>query len=206
MSAEEKEIYNQSADGPTSDEQALFIAEMQWGEQPVRLTALPCEELPADAPTTSVHVVAFQGERVLVVRDRRGMFGFPGGRLESGEGYEEALEREVYEEARAHLKPEKTLFAVLKIECTTRLSHRVYLHDYTYMAMYAGLVRALEPIGNDPAGVITGRDMFTCEDCMRLLPDHDKILLRNALRALSRCPATYARVLRAFAPFLTDKS
>src|SRR5437867_2034082 len=119
------------------DATALFISEMQWGEQPVRLTALACRDLPTDAPTTSVHIVAFQGERVLVVRDRRGMYGFPGGRLEAGESYEEALEREVHEEARAHLKPDKTLFAVLKIECTTRLSHRVYPHDFTYMAMYA---------------------------------------------------------------------
>jgi nucleoside triphosphatase len=204
VSAEEN-VHNLVPEVIRLDETALFVSEMQWGEQPVRLTALACQELPTDAPTTSVHIVAFQGERVLVVRDRRGMFGFPGGRLEQGEGYEEALEREVHEEARAHLKPEKVLFAVLKIECTARLAHRTYLHNHTYMAMYAGQVRALEPIGNDPAGVITGRDMFTCADCERILPEHDKILLREALSALSRHSTSHARILRAFAPLMATK-
>ncbi|MCS6776927.1 MAG: NUDIX domain-containing protein [Chloroherpetonaceae bacterium] len=182
----------------------MFITDMQWGEQPVRLTALAVRELPQDAPTTSVHIVAFQGERVLVVRDRRGAFGFPGGRLEEGESYEAALEREVYEEARARLKPEKILFAVLKIEWTQRLAHRTYPYDYSYMAMYTGQIRALEPIGADPAGVITGRDLFTCADCERLLPENNRILLRQALCALSARPEAYRRTLRAFAAMLRE--
>ena len=35
----------------------LFVVEMNWGMQPVRLTAWRCEALPTDAPTTSVHIV-----------------------------------------------------------------------------------------------------------------------------------------------------
>ena len=86
----------------------LFDVAMHWGAQPVRLTAFRCSELPTDAPTTSVHIVAFHGGRVLVVCDRKGMFGFPGGRLEAGETRDEALTREVYEEACAYLQPAYT--------------------------------------------------------------------------------------------------
>src|SRR5579871_2244051 len=122
---------------------------MQWGQQPVRLSAWRCTRLPTDAPITSVHIVGFCGDRVLVVRDRKGLYGFPGGRLEPGETLEAALERELYEEACAHLEPEYTLFAVLKIECTAQLPGRAYPHAYSYMAMYAGVIRAMEPIRSD---------------------------------------------------------
>ena len=178
----------------------LFVEDMRWGEQPVRLTAWRCSVLPVDAPTTSVHIVALYGDKILVVRDRRGIFGFPGGRLESGETPEQALVREVYEEARAHLKPDYTLFGVLRIEYPTRLPGRNYPHDHTYMGVYAGGVRALEPIGIDPAGIITGRDLFTRAVCEKRMPAHDNILLREALNTLQRHPKyRFASGLQAFA-------
>jgi len=174
---------------------------MNWGQQPVRLTAYRCMALPEDAPCTSVHIVAFYGERVLVVRDRKGLFGFPGGRLEAGETREEAMTREVYEEACAHLEPDYRLFAVLKIECTTQLPGREYPHPFSYMAMYAGLVRALEPVRRDPAGIITGRDLFSPNDCERRLDEHDRILLQEAVTALCKHPPALRRI-RSF--FRTD--
>lgn len=166
----------------------LFEVEMQWGAQPVRLTAWRCRTLPEDAPTTSVHIVSFHGGRVLVVCDRRGSFGFPGGRLEANETREEALTREVYEEACAHLQPGYELFAVLKIECTAQLPGRNYPYPHTYMAMYTGAVRALDPIQRDPAGIITSRALFTRADCERHLLQHDRVLLREALSTLAQLP------------------
>jgi 8-oxo-dGTP pyrophosphatase MutT (NUDIX family) len=169
----------------TIDNAPLFVVDMQWGQQPVRLTAWRCCVLPTDAPTTSVHIVAFHGGKVLVVRDRKGVFGFPGGRLEPGETYAEAMAREVYEEAQAHLHPDYHLYAALKIEYPTRLPNRAYPHDYSYMAMYAGAVRALEPINIDPAGIITGRSLFTRAECEKHLLAHDQILLQEAITTLA---------------------
>lgn len=183
-------------------ESILFVQEMQWGEQPVRLTAYRQTEMPTEAPVTSVHVVAFQGDKVLAVRDRRGIFGFPGGRLEVGESYEEALAREVYEEARAVIRADVHLFAIMKIECTTKLPHRNYPHPYTYMAMYAGAVEALKPVGNDPAGVITGRDLFGFPDCERAFAPHDRILLKEAIKILSKKPEGFMKPLHAYLTWL----
>ncbi len=183
------------------DDATLFIEEMHWGEQPVRLTALRCEVLPDDAPTTSVHIVAFFGDKVLVVRDRRGIFGFPGGRLEHGENVDQALNREVYEEARAYLKPDYVLFGVMKIEYSVRLPNRNYAHDYTYMGVYAGFVQGLDPIGIDPAGVVTGRDLFSRAVCEQRLPRHDRILLREAVLTLGAVPGLMHRGLKAFEGF-----
>ncbi len=175
----------------------LFVVEMQWGQQPVRLTAWCCTSLPTDAPVTSVHIVAFQADRVLVVRDRKGQFGFPGGRLEPGETLEEAMNREVYEEACAYLDPEFKIFAVLKIECTERLPNREYPHPFSYMGMYVGRLQSLDPIRSDPAGIITARDLFRRNDCENRLDQHDRILLREAKEVLKTMPGGIRR-LRAF--------
>lgn len=179
------------------DEQCLFEVDMQWGAQPVRLTASRCLALPTDAPTTSVHIVAFHGGRVLVVCDRKGIFGYPGGRLEPEETREQAMTREVYEEASAHLHPDYALFAALKIQCTAQLPGRSYPHPYTYMGLYTGTVRALDPIRRDPAGIITSRALFTREECQRQLLLHDRILLWEALRVMATRP-NGGRVVRGF--------
>jgi len=170
---------------------------MQWGVQPVRLTATRCRELPTDQPTMSVHIVAFHGGRVLVVCDRKGSFGFPGGRLELNETREQALCREVYEEACANLNEDYTAFATLKIECTSRLPGRNYPFPHTYMAMYVGTVRSLDPIRRDPAGIIASRDLFTRDDCAKNLLPHDRILLSEALTVIA-ARGTGRRVLRSF--------
>jgi 8-oxo-dGTP pyrophosphatase MutT (NUDIX family) len=164
----------------------LFIVEMNWGQQPVRLTAWRCDSLPPDAPTTSVHVVAFYGRHLLVVRDRKGLYGFPGGRLDRGESREQAMAREVYEEANAYIEPNYTLYAVLKIEYTARLPGRNYPYDYSYMGMYVGKVRRLDPFNGDPAGIILERALFTAADCNKHLLAHDKILLREAITAYQK--------------------
>lgn len=186
-----------SASAPDFCDDLLFDVSMHWGAQPVRLTAFRCAQLPTDAPTTSVHIVAFHGGRVLVVCDRKGMFGFPGGRLEAGETRDEALTREVYEEACAYLHPGYTLFGAMKIQCTAQLPGRVYPHPHTYMAMYTGAVRALDPIRRDPAGIIMSWALFTRRDCEQNLQPHDKILLREGLEMLALQP-NGMRVVRQF--------
>jgi 8-oxo-dGTP pyrophosphatase MutT (NUDIX family) len=159
---------------------------MNWGQQPVRLTAWLRDSLPEDGPVTSVHIVGLFGSRLLVVRDRKGVYGFPGGRLDRGESREQAMDREVYEEANAYVEPDYVLYAIIKIEYTMRLPGRSYPNDFSYLAMYAGRVKALDPFNGDPAGIILERALFTRQDCERHLLDHDKILLLEGMAALRR--------------------
>lgn len=176
----------------------LFVVEMNWGMQPVRLTGLRVQTLPTDAPVTSVHIVAFLGEHALLVKDRKGVYGFPGGRLDPGETREEAMKREVYEEANAHLAPEYTLFGVVKIEYTARVPGRSYPHNYSYMGMYVGAVHALDDFDKDPAGFIVERALFSHDECRTCLQPHDRILLQEALDALHAQSNGEHPILRAF--------
>lgn len=159
----------------------LFEVDMMWGLQPVHLTAWRCDALPTNGHITSVHIIALFGRFVLVVRDRRGMFGYPGGRLDPGESCEEAMVREVVEEADAKLDPNYRLFAIIRIDYTERLPNRSYPHPYSYMGVYAGRAISLEPSTPDPAGIVRERDLFTIADCNHYLQEHDRILLREAL-------------------------
>ncbi len=72
---------------------------VNWAGQTVRLTWQPYKQLKASDIVTSVHGYCFlDGKLVLVQMKGRG-FNVPGGHVENGEVPEQALRREVYEEA-----------------------------------------------------------------------------------------------------------
>ncbi|MGI2328928.1 NUDIX hydrolase [Planococcus sp. YIM B11945] len=72
---------------------------VNWGGQVISLTWQPSKEIKETDQVTSVHGYCFdQGKIVLVHVKGRG-FNVPGGHVEKGESPEEALHREIYEEA-----------------------------------------------------------------------------------------------------------
>ncbi len=169
---------------PYIDRPLLFVTDMQWGQQPVRLTARLVDELPDDAPTTSVHLVAFYRGQLLLVKDKRGSYGFPGGRLDPGETREQAMNREIYEEANANVEPNYRLFAAIKIDYSARLQGRYYANPFSYLTMYVGNIRAIEPFNGDPAGVVVERALLNRKECEYYLQEHDQILLLAAIKKM----------------------
>ena len=71
----------------------------KWGSGNVRLTWIPNMEFSADTIFTSTHAVCIKDELVLLTHIPNRGFNFPGGHIEKGEQLEEAIHREVYEEA-----------------------------------------------------------------------------------------------------------
>ena len=82
------------------------VEETHWGPDRVRLTLGPADAARLAAVwVKSAHAVVFSGADVLLVREERAPWHFPGGRLEHGETVAEALAREMREEVRASPPP-----------------------------------------------------------------------------------------------------
>ena len=70
-----------------------------WDGQTVGLTWQPYKQLQASDIVTSVHGYCFLDEKLVLVQVKGRGFNVPGGHVEKGERPEQALRREVYEEA-----------------------------------------------------------------------------------------------------------
>jgi 8-oxo-dGTP pyrophosphatase MutT (NUDIX family) len=143
-----------------------------WGEkQRVRLITGSPSLAESEEHIRSIHAVGFTDpERVLLVENKDRTWTFPGGRLEGGETLDEALRREVWEEARAVLAPIHRMVAVTRIEFLNRVPGRVYRVHPSYIAWVAAQVSELsdEP-HNDPADGVIGRRIVTLSEAQGLL-------------------------------------
>ncbi|WP_397539317.1 NUDIX hydrolase [Rummeliibacillus pycnus] len=72
---------------------------VDWDGQKVNLTWIPKYLLRNQDIITSVHAICIQNDKVLLSKIKNRGFNYPGGHIEKGESPEEALHREVYEEA-----------------------------------------------------------------------------------------------------------
>jgi 8-oxo-dGTP diphosphatase len=89
---------------------------VNWGGHEISLTWLPAKEVTAADQVTSVHAYCFhQGKIVLVQVKNRG-FNVPGGHVEKGEASEQALHREIYEEA--YVEGDATYIGAIEVDHT----------------------------------------------------------------------------------------
>jgi ADP-ribose pyrophosphatase YjhB (NUDIX family) len=75
-------------------------ADDAWGRMRMRMrmTSYVTYESPPGALVTSVRAIVHQGDHVVALRNPDGVHVTPGGRLNPGESFEDALRREVLEE------------------------------------------------------------------------------------------------------------
>ena len=101
--------------------------------------------LPPRALTTAALAFVFGGESLLLARITGRAWDLPGGHLEPGESAEEAMRREVLEEAGA-LVGKARLFAHQHIHSDDPVPEGFrYPHPDAYMVFYLGEIDRLEP-------------------------------------------------------------
>lgn len=168
---------------------AWHVCETTWGEaQRVRLvTGVPSL---AESPerVRSIHAVGFvrtssDQDHLLLVQNKDGSFTFPGGRLEGAETPDAALQREVWEEARAILLPNPTPIAATRIEFLNRVPGRIHRVHPSYLLWVVAEVASLSDeacIDPAPNGVI-GRHIVPVSEAQTLLFPPASLVLEAAL-------------------------
>jgi 8-oxo-dGTP pyrophosphatase MutT (NUDIX family) len=156
-----------------------------WGDaQRVRLVTGPPSLVGDAVQVRSIHVVAFceGGVTVLLVENKDGSWTFPGGRLEGNETLDQALIREVWEEARATIAPDFKPIAATRIDFLNRVPGRVYRVHPSYLLWVTGNIASLsdEP-HHDPADNVVGRRVCTITEAIRLLGPLEQRVLEAAL-------------------------
>lgn len=157
---------------------------MQWGPDRVRLTLGPTDDAQlSSSRVKSAHAVVFSGSDVLLVREERATWHFPGGRLEHGETVAAALAREMQEEAGAILAPSPRPFAVIRVEFPDRAGARAQEDSFTayFVAELADLTPEFVTEMGTPEQQIIERCLSPIAKAPDMLSPSGRSLLQEAL-------------------------
>ena len=120
-----------------------------------------------DAPVTTVHGFFFNDnkELLLVEHCSRG-WEVPGGHIEGGESFEEAMRRELLEEAQMEASALLQLGYLKKIALEGKPIGCNYPHPLSYCIFYAGMISSVKSFKGD--GKIQAASFFTQQDASRV--------------------------------------
>jgi len=124
------------------------------------------ESPPPDSLISNVNLVPRVGGHWMIVIDQNGHWEIPGGTLEFGENYLDALQRELLEEAGAILKTCR-LFGSFHYFSTSQTPYRPYLpHPEFYRVVCVGDVEVLR-LPSDPDGIIVKTEVVPLKEAVR---------------------------------------
>lgn len=103
-----------------------------------------------DAPVTTVHGVFFNTEsEILLVRHKKRGWEVPGGHIESGELFEDAMRRELYEESQMTCSTFVQLGYLKKNAMEKKPAGCTYPHPLSYCLFYTGLINKVDDFKGD---------------------------------------------------------
>jgi ADP-ribose pyrophosphatase YjhB (NUDIX family) len=79
-------------------------------------------------PNVAVKIIFRYKDEVAILKEKNGLFGFPGGRMEWGESIQDAINRELKEELNYSLEKEPELFDLFNYITKNRARHTVMIN------------------------------------------------------------------------------
>jgi 8-oxo-dGTP pyrophosphatase MutT (NUDIX family) len=153
---------------PDAGYQSVIIGveyDIPWLPLPNEVTVVLTDKLPPPQLTTSALALVFEGDCLLLTDLSQRGWDIPGGHLEAGEMPEEAMRREVFEEAGATLRDVRP-FAYQRIRLLGEAppGYR-YPHPESYQVLYWGRIAAwAEFQGTEETGE---RALFAPEEALQ---------------------------------------
>ena len=115
-----------------------------------------------DAPVTTVHGFFFnKDKKLLLVHHVKRGWEVPGGHVEKGEDFRDAMSRELFEEAQMHSTELHQLGYLKKVALEDRPEHCLYPHPLSYCIFYRGLIDGMEKFEGDDS--ITDASFFALD-------------------------------------------
>lgn len=134
-----------------------------------------CDSPPPDALVSNVNIVPLIGDRCLVLLFANGDWEIPGGTLEPGETYLEAIQRELMEEAGARLLT-FNVFGAWQCHSSMTEPYRSHLpHPDFYRVAGYGQVETVGPPSNPDGGEqVAAVECVSLDEAVRIFKQNDR--------------------------------
>lgn len=140
----------------------IETSNLNWFGKKIKLELFTDTNFENLSPISQVQAVCFVGKnKIVLYRNKRGGYGCPGGGIEKGESFEEALGREIYEEVAGKLIKSGRIGYIKETNPDTG--------ETTYMLRYWARVKLLDEPINDPCDDSRSRDVFTPGEAIKKL-------------------------------------
>ena len=160
----------------------------KWGGGiELEVTGYLCSEAPPSELVSSVRAIVFDEDRVLVMTNLDGTHIVPGGRVEQGESFEEALRRELLEEAGVEVRVIAQIGVVHLRHTTPKPKNHPFPYPDFLWPIYAASVvgQRLDARVDDDYEIAS--QFLTLQEVRSLgLEDHEKAFLEAAEAEMSK--------------------
>lgn len=159
----------------------IFEGNLDWKGIAHKMELYEADDISDLQPITQAQAVPFVDQNHIVIfKHLDGYYGLPGGSVEEGEKFEEALKREVYEECACEVLDCGLIGYVKDIQLPD--------NQVKYQLRYWAKVKLLDEPVNDPAGKALVREVVSIEEAIKKLSwgERGEKLLELALKNFTK--------------------